>query len=449
MRLSSALRVEKGALVAFTGAGGKTTAMLRLGRELAARGLTVLAATTTRVGVDELQRFPGFLIQPDPAAISAMLAKTRFLFLARGLDPDQGKALGFEPAEIARFRDLADVMLVEADGARGLLMKAPADHEPVIPADATHVVCAFNLAALGKPLSDDVVHRAPRFAALADMNMGDIITPAALARVALHPDGPARGAPAAARRTLLLNGADAVDADWDERLDDWRSASQDALQTVISRLAASRHFASVLLAQVAHDPPVLAAFGKTAAIVLAAGASTRFGSPKQLHSWRGAPLLRQVVLQALAAPVQRVVVVLGAYFDAIAPALAGLPVWVVYNPDWEQGQSASVRAGLRAVGPVVEAALFMLGDQPRQPADLLHHLVNAHRRTLARIVAPRHRGRRGNPVLFDRSLFPELMQITGDRGGRVLFERYQEEIAWVEAGEEVLEDVDHPEEAGG
>ncbi|NOX61615.1 MAG: putative selenium-dependent hydroxylase accessory protein YqeC [Chloroflexi bacterium] len=444
MQLSSALRVDKGAVVAFTGAGGKTTAMLRLGRELAARGLTVLATTTTRVGLDELHRFPGFLIQPDPPAISAMLAKTRFLFLARGLDSDQGKARGFEPEQIERFRDLADVVLVEADGARGLLLKAPADHEPAIPSVATHVVCCLNLAALGRPLGPDVVHRPQRVARLTGLSMGDVITPAALARLALHAEGPARGAPAHARRALLLNGADAAAGDWEARLDDWRSASQDALQTTIARLAASPDFASVLLAQVAHEPPVLAALGKTAAIVLAAGASTRFGSPKQLHPWRGQPLLRQVVLQALAAPVQRVIVVLGAYFDAVAPVLAGLPVWMVYNPNWEQGQSASMQAGLAAAGPDIEAALFMLGDQPRQPADVLHHLVNAHRRTRAAIVAPRHRGRRGNPVLFDRALFPELMQVTGDQGGRALFERYQDEILWVEAGEEVLEDVDRP-----
>ncbi|MCO6453298.1 MAG: putative selenium-dependent hydroxylase accessory protein YqeC [Caldilineales bacterium] len=455
MDLSHALRVELGSVVAFTGAGGKTTAMLRLGRELAATELTVIATATTRLGIDQLQLFPGFLIDPDRHAVANILAKHRFIAIVRELDASQGKALGFGPERIAALREIADVVLVEADGSRRFPLKAPAEHEPVIPPDATHVVCCAHLAALGQPLDADHVHRPEIVARLTGLNLGDAITPAAFARLLLHPDGPARGVPKGAGRYFLLNGVDQMIEDSRLKIEEEpsRGASifdvqslvfPDATHRLALRLGAAPGINSALFAQAAHEPPVLASYGKTTAVVLAAGASTRFGSPKQLADWQGQPLIRHVVMQALAAPVQQVIVVLGAYFDEIAPVLAGLPVSLLYNPDWRQGQSASMQAGLRACDPQTQAALFMLGDQPHQPASLTTAMIETHRRTLAPIVWPEHEGRRGNPVLFDRALFGRLHQVEGDRGGRALFEQFGAQTVRVQAGPEILIDVDEP-----
>ena len=120
------------------------------------------------------------------------------------------------------------------------------------------------------------------------------------------------------------------------------------IKYLAARLAAQPEFSAVHLAQLAHDPPVLESYGQMAAVVLAAGGSTRFGSPKQLHEWEGQALLQHVVMQVLAAPVQQVFVVLGAYFEEIAPLFYGWPVTLINNQDWEQGQSTSMQAGLRA-----------------------------------------------------------------------------------------------------
>lgn len=215
MNLAHALQVQAGALVAFGGAGGKTTAMLRLGRELAGQGLRVLATTTTRLGLDQLELFPSFLVDPAPAEIDAALDRTRFLLAVRALDPVQHKALGFSPDRIAGFRAPADVVLVEADGSRGLPIKAPAAAEPVIPPGATHVVTLAHLGALGQPLGPACAHRPELVARLTGLSQGDRITPAALARLLLHPAGPARGAPDGAERHLLLNGCEGLEiGDW-------------------------------------------------------------------------------------------------------------------------------------------------------------------------------------------------------------------------------------------
>ncbi|MBX7233765.1 MAG: putative selenium-dependent hydroxylase accessory protein YqeC [Caldilineales bacterium] len=450
MNLAHALRLHPGALIAFTGAGGKTTAMLRLGRELAGQGLRVLATTTTRLGLDQLELFPSFLVDPAPAEIDAALVRSPFLLAVRALDPAQHKALGFPPDRITEFRAQTDVVLVEADGSRGLPIKAPAPDEPVIPPGATHVVTLAHLAALGQPLGPAGAHRPELVARLTGLGEGDRITPAALARLLLHPAGPARGAPDGAERHLLLNGCEGLEiGDWLLEIDSNNQSPISNLHPLPPRLAAAPGIASVMLGQTAHDPPVLASFGKIAVIVLAAGGSSRFGSPKQLLDWGGQPLLRHVVLQALAAPCQQVIVVLGAAAERIAPELAGLPVELVANPVWEQGQSTSMQAGLRACRPETQAALFVLGDQPTLPPALLRQLIAAHRRSRPAIVAPRHQGRRGNPVLFDRRCFPDLLAVGGDAGGRAIFERYQGQIAWLEAGPEVLADVDRPEDVAG
>lgn len=434
MNLATALRLTGDSVVTFTGAGGKTTAMVRLGRELAAQGTRVLATTTTRLGLDQLRLFPAFVVDPRPQDVAIMLAKWRFLLVVHSIDRLHDKALGYAPERIDDFRSLADVVLVEGDGSRGLPVKAPGPHEPVVPDSTSHLLNVANLTALGQAVGSDTVHRPERFTELTGARHGDRITTTVLARLLLHPGGPARGAPAGAARYFLLNGAGAAPV---------------AAERLALRLAGAPHTTAVLLAEVAHEPPVLASIGKAAAVILAAGASSRFGSPKQLLDWQGQSLLRHVVLQSLAAPVHQVIVVVGAHFAEVAVTLQGLPVTMVYNPDWEQGQSTSMQAGLRACAPETQATLFVLGDQPALPSELLQRLVAAHRQTLAPIVAPHHQGRRGNPVLFDRACFAELLAVTGDSGGRPLFAKHAEQVVWIETGPEALEDIDRPEDVTG
>jgi molybdenum cofactor cytidylyltransferase len=183
---------------------------------------------------------------------------------------------------------------------------------------------------------------------------------------------------------------------------------------------------------------------RVAAIVLAAGASTRFGSPKQLLDWRGQPLMRHVIWQALAAPVSEIVVALGAHYARVAPLAHGLPVTLTRNARWEMGLSSSVALGLRALRTKPDAAIFLLADQPGVTSDLIARIIRAYAETGAPIVAPRVGRRRGNPALFASPLFSELMQVTGDRGGRALMARYQDRIAWVDADEWALFDIDEP-----
>ncbi len=185
--------------------------------------------------------------------------------------------------------------------------------------------------------------------------------------------------------------------------------------------------------------------GLISAIVLAAGASTRFGQCKQLLDWKGKPMLAHVTDVALQAGLDPVIVVLGCQAEETYSALGNRPVQRLVNRRWGEGMSTSVQTGLAAVPPWAEGAIFLQCDQPRVTADLLRAMVDRFEQTEASIVHPVHDGRRGTPVLFSRRFFPELSAVTGDKGGRSLIESHPEAVATVAVDDpDLLADIDTP-----
>jgi molybdenum cofactor cytidylyltransferase len=183
-----------------------------------------------------------------------------------------------------------------------------------------------------------------------------------------------------------------------------------------------------------------------AALILAAGASTRMGRPKQTLPFRGSTLLRRVAEQAVASTASRVFAVLGANAAVVAPALHDLPVELIWNPDWAEGQAASVRTGVRYLlerAPETAAVLFLLSDQPFVSAMTIDLLIATHRRTGARIVANEQDGRLGVPALFSSPFFDELIRLQGDAGARHLLRAHAgEAVGLFLPGAEL--DVDTP-----
>ena len=160
----------------------------------------------------------------------------------------------------------------------------------------------------------------------------------------------------------------------------------------------------------------------------------------------GRPLVRVSVEQVLAAGVDDTVVVLGGDAEAVARAVAPLPVRTVVNPRYAEGQSTSLRAGLDALRPGTVAAVVALGDQPLPDPDVIRRLVAAFRSTGRPIAAPVYRDGRGNPVLFGAALFGELGAVTGDRGGREVVARDPARVAEVPVDAPMPADIDTPED---
>lgn len=165
-----------------------------------------------------------------------------------------------------------------------------------------------------------------------------------------------------------------------------------------------------------------------AGVILAAGAARRMGRCKQLLPLGGRTMLWQTVSKVCRSGLRPVVLVTGACHDQVERAVADLPLTVVYNPDWQQGQSTSLKAGLLALPPAVRAVMFFLADQPLVPPELIDRLAGMHC-VGGSIIAPVYQGRRGNPVLFDLAAWrDELLRLDGDEGARRILAAHPESI---------------------
>jgi molybdenum cofactor cytidylyltransferase len=183
-----------------------------------------------------------------------------------------------------------------------------------------------------------------------------------------------------------------------------------------------------------------------AAVVLAAGLSRRMGQAKLLMKVSGKAIIRYVVESVLAGGVDSVWVVTGPDVEPIEAALNGLEVQIAVNLAPEEGQAASVRAGIAALPPSVEAVLIALGDQPLLAPSIIPALLAARRASPKLIVAPRYRDGQGNPVLFKREMFPELLRLTGDQGARPIIQTEPARVEWVDLDLPMPPDVDTPDD---
>ncbi|MBL6750547.1 MAG: nucleotidyltransferase family protein [Nevskia sp.] len=188
---------------------------------------------------------------------------------------------------------------------------------------------------------------------------------------------------------------------------------------------------------------------RIAAVVLAAGRSTRMaGCNKLLAGLGGIALVRHAAQAAVAAGLAPVVAVTGNAAAQVEAALAGLPLRAVHNPDFAAGLASSVRTGVQALGgaagAAADGAVFLLGDMPLLRAAHLLRLMQAFADAPApAICVPTYGGRRGNPVLWSAAYFPRLAELAGDRGARVLFEEYAAHLVEVPMPDDaVLVDID-------
>ena len=168
-----------------------------------------------------------------------------------------------------------------------------------------------------------------------------------------------------------------------------------------------------------HDTEPLATQAKIGIVILAAGASTRMGQPKQLLLHRGQTLLRRAVETALASVCGPVVVVIGAHAELVRREVEELPVLVAENREWEKGMSSSIRTGLHELtmtNPEIEAVIVMLADQPLVTAALINQLVDVSRNTGKRIVASAYGKVLGVPALFSRELFADITALNANEG---------------------------------
>jgi len=440
MRLSQAIRLSNSPCLALVGAGGKTTALFQLARELPP---PVIVTATTHLHVDQIKLADSHWNGGKPEDLAGLEENLGGVMLVTGpIDGD--RTTGLNDNLLSWLREACASqnlpLLIEADGSRQRPLKAPADPEPAIPEFIETVVVVAGLTGLGKPLTEEFVHRPEIFARLSGLKMRETITLKALSRVLVHPAGGLKNIPLQALRIALLNQADTPEL-------------QAQGKTLAEKLLPAYH--SVIIASLKQSQ-IHAVYEPVAGIILAGGGSSRFGQPKPLLDWHGKPFVRAVAETALAAGLSPVVVVTGANAEQVETAVNDLPVITVRNTGWQNGQSTSIKTGLQALSPPplreapprergASAAIFLLADQPQITPTVIRALSEEHARTLAPIVAPLVDGQRANPVLFDRVTFPDLMALSGDGGGRAIFSKVPVNyLTWHDKS--LLSDVDTLEE---
>jgi molybdenum cofactor cytidylyltransferase len=157
--------------------------------------------------------------------------------------------------------------------------------------------------------------------------------------------------------------------------------------------------------------------------------------------WQGEPLVKHVVRLAVESELHQILLITGSDSDRVETAVTGLPVTILQNPDWTLGQGSSIRVGVNGLEQDVSACLFFMCDQPLIKKELVTSLLTAFIQGKSKIIAPIYQGQRGNPVLFDRSLFPELSSLADNEGGKSLFSRYP--VSYVESPDNsILIDID-------
>ncbi|WP_052317408.1 MULTISPECIES: selenium cofactor biosynthesis protein YqeC [Caldilinea] len=431
-------------VVAFVGGGGKSSAAFRLAAEVAAAGRRAIVAPTTRIAAFQTDWAPAFVEVSGSEIPWDILeqALTRHGYCLLGGPVVGDRRLGLEATQVDLLAQRAvslgvAVITVEADGSKMRPVKAPADHEPVLPDATTHLVPVMGMDAIGAALDERKVHRPERVRAALSLPAGatPLLTPSMAAHLLCSPAGGAKGLRPSMRFVPLLNKAD--------------TPLRLAYARVVATLLAAQGV-SALTTRVG-DPvhePVAERWGQVAVVVLAAGGSVRMQRPKPLIEVEGAPMIVRSVRTALQAAIGPVWVVTGAEAEAVRTALSA---WLgdithVHNPNWQGGQATSVVTTLHNLPAAIEAVLFMPVDQPFLDPLLLRRLYAAWRAG-ADLAAPQVEGDlRGAPALFDRRFWNELLTLQGDVGGRRVLASHRDEVAAVPAEARWLIDVDTPED---
>ena len=160
-------------------------------------------------------------------------------------------------------------------------------------------------------------------------------------------------------------------------------------------------------------------------IILAAGASTRLGQPKQLLKFRNKTLIRHAVETALATECEKIIVVLGENADEIKKQIEDLPIEIADNKNWQSGMSSSIKTGLEKLyDEELSAVVFMLCDQPLISSETILHLIETQAKTQKKIVASEYKNDLGVPAGFSHEVFEELLNLQGDTGAKFLIKKY-------------------------
>lgn len=437
MKLHQAFDIARGEVVSFIGAGGKSSALFNLGYELAEMGWRVTATTTTHIGFDQLELMPYAVTPREGAgALSMALDEFRFVFVYDAIRSEKvfGPPLNYIPQMLDSVP--SDVLLIEADSARGLPLKAPFDDEPVIPPETSLVVPVASLSVLGQELDEEHVYNAQAIMDRYGFGEGQRVKSPWVAQVLRDETLGLARVPENARVIALLNQVS-------------EGYLRGRARLVARLILRSNRVNGVAIGSVRAADPIYEVQRPIAAVVLAAGMSRRMGQPKVLLPWtHKSTILEHILMQLIMARVDHIVVVTGSRAGEVRRQAARLGVEVVHNPNYETGEMlSSLKIGLESLPAHIAGALVVLGDQPRIQPRVINQVIMAYAEGRGHIVAPTHQQQRGHPILIDRRFWQEILALPAGSAPRDVIRQHRESTALIEVNtDSILGDVDTPED---
>ncbi|MBC9785113.1 putative selenium-dependent hydroxylase accessory protein YqeC [Heliobacterium chlorum] len=439
------------AVVALVGGGGKTTLLYALGRYLHQSGKRVLLSTTTKM-------YP-----PEPGQASLWLGsepppRDSLCLWGKGISPE-GKVEGLDAGLFSTLKTDYDVILVEADGSRGLPLKFWGQGEPVLPSGVTDIFCLASLQAFAKPVPE-VLHRAERadeYFALPEQVDRELWN----ALRQYHERTLRQLVDDGVRVRLIDHGA----------LDLWRKVCDESYSAYLwseedgcfdqksIRRTGKRTKQRIEIRKAKRfsrrwDSKGTVTKGEReisiAAVVLAAGQASRFGGGKLRAPLAGRPLLAWTLRLINSIPFSLRLVVTGADFG-IEELAKKYGYTAVTNQDWQKGMGTSLATGVQALlssrsEKEIDGVLFFLGDMPLIQRKTVSYLLQQIRSAKPDIAYPTYRGKKGHPVYFQRQCFSELASLSGNEGGRQLMAQFSNQLTVPVDDKGVLTDVDSQKE---
>lgn len=433
MKLKQAFDVTRGDVVAFTGAGGKTSTLIGLGYELSESGWRVLATTTTVISEEQLALFPcAIRYDVGARAISDALNEHSFVFLYDTIRRGQvyGPAVEWTPQLLDNVD--SDVLLVEADRSDGKSFKAPYENEPIIPLEASLVVPVASLSILGKPFDAEHVYNPEAMTAKYGFAENGFVKSPWLAQILRDEDLGLKGIPDKARVIAFLNQTP-------ER-GYFRGRAR-----MIARLALqSERIHGVAFGSVRSAEPVHELLRSIGAIVLAGGQSVRMGQPKVLLPWGNNTIIEHITDQLIRSRLNHINVITGYYADEIKTVVKPLGVKVVHNRAYKTGEMlSSLKAGLRTMPDNVAATLIVLGDQPRIQPKVIYQLLSAYARGAGDLLIPSYKSQHGYPILIGRQYWAEILKLRRTHTIEDVLASHSDKITMIKVDtDSILRDVD-------
>jgi len=414
LSLLSCLSLPPKGIVAIYGAGGKTSFMQSLAKDLVLCGHKVIQTTTTKIRRPALiPCIIGHDIQTVTEELRIRLQETPMVSLGSSLTRD-GKLIGIPPSwpDSLLKEETADYILVEADGSARKSIKGYAHYEPVFPINSCMLVPIIGLDVIGCPVTAENVHRLDLFCRLTGCQPGTSLEISTLVTIYRHMIelGVAHSPQAAI--VPLFNKVDAI-------------ANENMITSIAEALSPVGSYA--LFTSLADKHPVKFAYGLEkknhgfgiSAVLLAAGKGERMGKQKLNLEINGKTILEHAISALERAGIHDVVAV---FSEQNSRNQSQIPSHFrrIVNTSASEGLSTSVKQGLLNVQPQSQAVFFALADQPLITPDIYKELMQYHLHHFPFVTIPVHNGKRGNPTLFDRRMWPELLGIKGDEGGRNL-----------------------------